>query len=69
MYERTIYIEEICFQYHTIWSLRKLLSHYDVFIISHTTKVGIHCLPMIFVDAKNLVQIIHKRWHVYHCCN
>jgi hypothetical protein len=69
--ERTFYVEEICSQHHTIWSLKWVETHDDVFIISHTMKVRIYCNLMMFVDFENrhFVQFIHERLHLHQIYN
>jgi hypothetical protein len=39
--------------------------------ISHTTKINIYCLLMMFVEVGNwhFVQFIHNRLHVHHIYN
>ena len=46
------FIEELCSQCQTTWNLRKH-AYDDVYTISHTTKVSISYLMMMFVDVGN----------------
>ena len=52
VWNNIFFVREICSQHQTIWSLRKI--HVDVFTMSHTKKVKIHCLLMIFFYVGDL---------------
>jgi hypothetical protein len=59
---KNIFIEEICSQHHTTWSVQLFIWSYDdVFTISHSTKTRTYCLLMMFVDVGNwyLMHFIH----------